>query len=133
MFFSSLELKFPSKFVLCPPCCMARSLMAGNWWLPEVSRKSTLSLRPAVLRQKSRLYCSSTVGSCWCWGAGNRSSHLGIHKQTNACWSIPGLLPLQNLQKLGIMKPLLSLVYGCIYQCAPTTKYCLQLDEETLR
>ena len=26
-----------------------------------------------------------------------------------------------------------SLVHGCIYQCASTTKYFLQLDEETLR
>ena len=68
LIFFSLEPKCMSKFIFSPPCCMARFLMAGNWWLPEVSRKSTFSLRPAVSRQKSLLYCSSTVGSCWCWG-----------------------------------------------------------------
>ena len=29
--------------------------------------------------------------------------------------------------------PLGPLVHGFIYQCTPTTKYFLQLDEETLR
>ena len=39
--------------------------------------------------------CLDMFGHVWTVGAGlwaqpyNQSSHLGIHKQTNACWSIP--------------------------------------------
>ena len=37
----------------------------------------------------------------------NRSSHLGIHKQTNACWSIPRSQTVLIHLKMGIVKPLL--------------------------
>ena len=44
----------------------------------------------------------------------NQSSHIGINKQTNACWSIPRSRQslstsksVEGLKKVGIMKPLL--------------------------
>ena len=80
---------------------------------------------------------------CDMLGAMSLSSFGGNHWATGELWvnstSVKGgllsfpLFLLKGNAILSITPKAGSLVYRCIYQCASTTKYFLQLDEETLR
>ena len=57
----------------------------SNWELQPLTVAAESSGPVIIAPGQLRLKCS------WLLGWSNRSSRLGIHKQTNACWSLVGV------------------------------------------
>ena len=72
-----------AKWTLFAARVVARTCLVGGWcwgwwwWC-----------RQGNLRFQATIYQAKLKGMQPGWGLTNRSSHLGIHKQTNACWSL---------------------------------------------
>ena len=66
-----------------------RQLERDNWRWVEQRIAQPLRDMGLPYTDEQVQHCEEQISSVQCDVEYNRSSHLGIHKQTNACWSTP--------------------------------------------